>query len=646
MDQFFYEIGPIPLVAEAAQTDELSIALVGCGWFALRTHCVTLNKAKARVAAVCARTEPSRQRALNKLGGAGKEFADVAYAINAASCALVALPASVASRACLTAISTGKDLISEKPAAWTPEEAEDLRMAWDERPRPDQRWRVLENWALKPAVLRVGELLDAGCGAQTYAWRCTRRRAQKGDWRRGDAAKELLDVLVHLVRALRCWFGDCKVTSASLRTYDFGGARAVELSLKHEGAGGEIVLELFDGEGEEESVFTCGDITWDADARTVNGDIMEGDGWVSGGAKACLSEALQSVEHGRGDPCTAWEEGLRDCAVCFAALGMGDIRPGAFYELPVVIGTVPRSHEGCVLCLEQAPDLVVLGGGANLRRQRGPFLETRLMNRVVSVKGDIVVVEAGCCLRGLRKALAVRNLTLASWPYYLDSTVGAAVATRSHGTSAKYGTMADFVVACRITTAPTDGWSGDIAGKEPFTYDVKGVLTVVALRCVPLTKVVRSVLTTSSVDAGWLRNVGAHDHAWVWWDVSKGSAAAVMLDESDAGEVYDGRNWTPYPAEVTRLLGPPVAAEDCYTAQYAVAAAAAKAAVAALKRVAGAGVVEVKFLPPSSMLPGAAAMCFNVYVAAPAPPWVLGVERALAALGGVAHPGKCCAVLE
>ena len=39
----------------------------------------------------------------------------------------------------------------------------------------------------------------------------------------------------------------------------------------------------------------------------------------------------------------------------------------------------------------------------------------------------------------------------------------------------------------------------------------------------------------------------------------------------------------------------------------------------------------------------AAAVCFNVYVAAPAPAWVLGVERALAAVGGVAHPGKCCA---
>ena len=156
-----------------------------------------------------------RAESFAKPGTSAKEFADVAFA-NVASCALVALPAGVAGRACLTAIQHGKDLISEKPAAWSPQEAEDLREAWDDRPDKDQRWRVLENWALKPGVLKVGELLDAGHGSEKYEWRCKRRRASKGDWRREDKSAELLDVLVHLVRALRCWFGDCVVTSPSL----------------------------------------------------------------------------------------------------------------------------------------------------------------------------------------------------------------------------------------------------------------------------------------------------------------------------------------------------------------------------------------------------------------------------------------------
>ena len=154
-DQTVHTVPPITIHTTNDEA-ELSVALIGCGWYALRTHCVTLSKAKPTIAAVCARTEASRQKALAKLGTSAKEFADGAFAINAASCALVALPAGGAGRACLTSIQHGKDLISEKPAAWSPQEAEDLREAWNDRPSADQRWRVLENWALKPAVLKVG----------------------------------------------------------------------------------------------------------------------------------------------------------------------------------------------------------------------------------------------------------------------------------------------------------------------------------------------------------------------------------------------------------------------------------------------------------------------------------------------------------
>ena len=68
---------------------------------------------------------------------------------------------------------------------------------------------------------------------------------------------------------------------------------------------------------------------------------------------------------------------------------------------------------------------MVVGGGANLRQVQGEFLEARLMAGVLKVEGGIVQVEAGCTLRRLRQALLARKLTLASWPYYLDSTVGA-----------------------------------------------------------------------------------------------------------------------------------------------------------------------------------------------------------------------------
>ena len=82
----------------------------------------------------------------------------------------------------------------------------------------------------------------------------------------------------------------------------------------------------------------------------------------------------------------------------------------------------------------------------------------------------------------------------------------------------------------------------------------------------------------------------------------------------------------PYAREVTRLLGPPVAAGDRYTAQYAVPGRPPMPRSRTIKSIAGAGVVEVKkFAAAVGHAPGAAAMCFNMYVAAPAPPWVLGV---------------------
>ena len=76
-------------------------------------------------------------------------------------------------------------------------------------------------------------------------------------------------------------------------------------------------------------------------------------------------------------------------------------------------------------------------------------------------------------------------------------------------------------------------------------------------------RVKRSVATTDSLDAAWLRTIREHDHAWVWWDAASGKAAAMALDADADGELRDGRNWSPYAPEVTRLLGPPVAGEDC-----------------------------------------------------------------------------------
>ena len=84
--------------AVADDDNDLSLSLLGCGMYTLRTHCDTLRKSRRAVVAVCARSAASRRRALAKLGAAAASATEhddvktVKPAVAAASCAVVALP--------------------------------------------------------------------------------------------------------------------------------------------------------------------------------------------------------------------------------------------------------------------------------------------------------------------------------------------------------------------------------------------------------------------------------------------------------------------------------------------------------------------------------------------------------------------------
>ena len=85
-------------IAAAGDDNDLSVSLLGCGMYTLRTHCDTLRKSRRAVVAVCARSAASRRRALAKLGAAAVSAMEhagvktVKPAVAAASCAVVALP--------------------------------------------------------------------------------------------------------------------------------------------------------------------------------------------------------------------------------------------------------------------------------------------------------------------------------------------------------------------------------------------------------------------------------------------------------------------------------------------------------------------------------------------------------------------------
>ena len=633
------------MAALDTKTDNKSLVLVGCGWFACRTHCESLRKLKVDVVGVCARTQASRGRALKKLKHATiAEFDSVeACARSGARVALVALPAAAHADAVEALLAAGLHVITEKPGAWSPAAAAALRDAYDARPQKTQQLRALENWASKPGVLRVAALLDRRPSARSYAWRVRRRRAAAGDWRRSDATAELLDVLVHVVRACRVWFGDCGDVAGEVRS-DADALRAT-MTLPHARAAGTVELVLFDGPGDETATCEIRDggaaLTWDLDARVVvafdgAAETIPGDGWVAGGCKAALAEALAACGGAATAETTCFWEALRDCDACWRALGTVGFHapPRGFCD------ALPRGR----------------GHSRDPRpRDGGDCLGSRL----VDVTDGVALVEAGMVLADLNAALRAHGRTLASWPVFQKSTVGGAVATASHGSSATRGTLSDAVVGARVVENGRSFWLDD--GDELLRcYRASagrlGVVVELALRTVATFAVVRSTrVLREPLEArpDWLAaTFAAADHAMVWWRVDLGIAVALALDAAAGGDAapYDGRNFAPYPPALTDLLGPVFPEAEGYTSQYAVAddvPGALRDVRAAVGGDTGA-VVELKclgasdrsYLGPNAGPGGGVVTCFNVWVRAPPPAWVARVEAALAARGAAPHWGK------
>jgi L-gulono-1,4-lactone dehydrogenase len=110
------------------------------------------------------------------------------------------------------------------------------------------------------------------------------------------------------------------------------------------------------------------------------------------------------------------------------------------------------------------------------------------MNRVLSVDGHEVTVEAGITIRELGPLLAERGLALENQGDVDAQTLAGAISTATHGTGARFGNVSSLVVRLRLVTA-----SGDVVelreGDELLAGRVSlgalGAIASVTLRCVP-----------------------------------------------------------------------------------------------------------------------------------------------------------------
>lgn len=209
-----------------------------------------------------------------------------------------------------------------------------------------------------------------------------------------------------------------------------------------------------------------------------------------------------------------------------------------------------------------------------------------------------VTVLAGAGTRALLDWLAQQKptpLTLPAFPWYIDQTIGGAVATATHGSSLQYGSLSQQVTAIELVLA--DGSVRTFTPADDFIFQAAvasvgrlGVVTKLTLRVVPAVPVRRSVVKESwdamvseisGAAAGYTAAIAANNPA-------AATAALAPLSEVDYFPYIPLR--TAWKVNYTRL--DPSA--DGKAATIVDAAAAAKAAAADAAREVRAYVADTK----------------------------------------------------
>lgn len=260
-------------------------------------------------------------------------------------------------------------------------------------------------------------------------------------------------------------------------------------------------------------------------------ETIQGDSWVTGGVRELLTAALgwfheneygrnprTSPEHGGMSclQCTP-EEAFRDAAVVDAMLadcGQSGVASAAQNELanpeaagvqrcrprPMIsrmgrsfmnsLGTSSFRPTGVAWCASVNDVVSAITWGQDhslgiapigmchsscLFQDNDVCVSTSLISRVFDFQVDdsraYIRVGSGMTLNCLASLLKSTEYTMASFPILLNQSVGGAIATGSHGSSAHHGTISDSIVAVRL--ASLDGRVRTILPESKWEY--KGV---------------------------------------------------------------------------------------------------------------------------------------------------------------------------
>lgn len=568
------------------------VALVGCGWFACEAHLPALKRLESagaiEIAALCSLSSGSLDRARRVLGRDVGRYTSLEELLLVPEIDVVDLtvPIPAMEEAIRASLSAGKHVISEKPCAGTLEAAQRL-LAYHGSLTAAPVWAVAENWRFKPSVMMLQRLVEDGAiGDLTFAdfRHVTWADTNGASWRNAGsfAGAHLLDSGVHFMAMLRQVIGDVRRVSAcvsrrepQLAGYDSVGASLqfadgvdglFRLSFASADAPGRSGLVLVGTKGTVSADFTTATLTVTVGHRTKVIRVRN-DAWVQGGVHELLDHCIDVIATGkplRPSPL----EAAADVAVIDAMIRASKaevstmpspLRPSGEAARSVVrtYGRMrdfsPKVSVSCDSVDEVRRAVETAAGTGMTIRPRGGGLSWahHVATKEVSIAIDgltrigtidagrgTVRVEAGTRLGHLTRALAMRGLTIPSLPFLNEQTIGGAIATATHGTSLRWGSLSDFVESMTLVLASGEVRTLDASDERVLraarvSLGMLGIVVAVELKIVPMPMVCFRRLELSLET--FLRDrtvlLDRHTHLWGKWTLGTDRLTVDSLEE-------------------------------------------------------------------------------------------------------------------
>jgi predicted dehydrogenase/FAD/FMN-containing dehydrogenase len=577
------------------------LALVGCGWFATEAHIPALQKLEqdglVEVAGICSRSDESLARAARQFGARPlKRYNKIEAVLQDADIDLVdlVLPIGVMPAALRAALRAGKHVISEKPGAPSVAACVELMQCQggvDKTPF----WAVAENWRFKNTVRVIADIVKNGRIGALYLANfqfisSSSEQFYKG-WRGAPdyAGGHILDSGVHFIAMLRHVVGEIARVSATTSqrlahlppvdtvtaamTFVDGAEGAFQLSFAAAPQDGTPpVLTLIGAHGSLQADFFSNVIRLRAGGPEQVFKVPD-DPWVQGGVYQNLAHCLNALRYDaplRSSPADA----MRDVAVIEAILQSGEsgqaVTVASLYpalhqparNIATYNGIFSFEPKYIAECHSIADVSAVVtqavSHGLRIRPMgvgnswapelltRDVCLTTQGLNRIKKIDParQTVCAEAGVRVGDLTRALAAHGLSLPSLPFNPNVTLGGAVASATHGTSLKWGTLSDSVVALKIVSA-----AGEVVPLGPdsppdelraarVSLGMLGVIVEMELEIIPMPwiRFFAQRMEMSAFLAQREEIFARADHVWGHWTLGTDQITIECLETRAAPE--------------------------------------------------------------------------------------------------------------